>query len=477
MTLTWKRSSRDLADQLRAMPQGHEGNRDTVLIETRNIKRDTGAIASKCGRYIIVQRNTYRQSWSGDRMVLFLCKGEFGNPTWRPLRSSEHRDGVATRRDLQALEFPCDDRRAKSVAQQHDDTLTRQRKEALSYEDVEVQITDDVDALMGWLSEKSIGVAGQRVTMRKYSSTWKEQVEWKDGLSFEECRPYNQSRVAHSEHGRLFGRGLRFGGWNIRFEAFQEGELYTIVTDEEPEISTVEDAIDAIEAYTAASVNGWGSGDPSFEQKLQEQRLLSARYKAAQTFLRSLESAYASQAEQHEDQLEQIAKDGAPLYLAAEAALADLEGIMPEFEASGDREHPGWQTIEELRAAMEEAAPEEASPPPLKHSLPEDRLTMIHDPGHGWLVVPIADVEASGINVSRHSYWTYEVETVYGAEDKSTRSGNYYLEQDKDATAYLRACGYKFGPKGQSIGVAPNIQHNYYKSIGFDKGAVRCEEN
>ncbi len=26
-------------------------------------------------------------------------------------------------------------------------------------------------------------------------------------------------------------------------------------------------------------------------------------------------------------------------------ALADLEGIMPEFEPSGDREHPGWQTI------------------------------------------------------------------------------------------------------------------------------------
>ena len=26
-------------------------------------------------------------------------------------------------------------------------------------------------------------------------------------------------------------------------------------------------------------------------------------------------------------------------------ALADLEGIMPEFDASGDREHPGWQTI------------------------------------------------------------------------------------------------------------------------------------
>ncbi|MCL4296278.1 MAG: hypothetical protein KJ077_11140 [Anaerolineae bacterium] len=30
-------------------------------------------------------------------------------------------------------------------------------------------------------------------------------------------------------------------------------------------------------------------------------------------------------------------------------ALADLYGIMPEFEPSGDREHSGWETIAELR--------------------------------------------------------------------------------------------------------------------------------
>jgi hypothetical protein len=43
------------------------------------------------------------------------------------------------------------------------------------------------------------------------------------------------------------------------------------------------------------------------------------------------------------------------LYWAACAALADLEGIMPEFEPSGDREHPGWQTIKELKAAIKKA--------------------------------------------------------------------------------------------------------------------------
>ena len=33
-------------------------------------------------------------------------------------------------------------------------------------------------------------------------------------------------------------------------------------------------------------------------------------------------------------------------------ALADLEGIMPEFEPSGDRQHPAWTTIERLKDAV-----------------------------------------------------------------------------------------------------------------------------
>ena len=40
------------------------------------------------------------------------------------------------------------------------------------------------------------------------------------------------------------------------------------------------------------------------------------------------------------------------LIQAARCALADLEGIMPEFESSGDREHPAWQTIDELESAL-----------------------------------------------------------------------------------------------------------------------------
>jgi hypothetical protein len=37
----------------------------------------------------------------------------------------------------------------------------------------------------------------------------------------------------------------------------------------------------------------------------------------------------------------------------AKCALADLEGIMPEFEPSGDRTHPAWTTITNLRNILE----------------------------------------------------------------------------------------------------------------------------
>jgi hypothetical protein len=48
----------------------------------------------------------------------------------------------------------------------------------------------------------------------------------------------------------------------------------------------------------------------------------------------------------------QLMKASPRLLQAAECALADLEGIMPEIEPSGDRTHPGWETIKELQAAI-----------------------------------------------------------------------------------------------------------------------------
>jgi hypothetical protein len=43
------------------------------------------------------------------------------------------------------------------------------------------------------------------------------------------------------------------------------------------------------------------------------------------------------------------------LLLAAKCALADLEGIMPEHEPSGDRTHPAWKTIEDLKNAIRQS--------------------------------------------------------------------------------------------------------------------------
>lgn len=40
------------------------------------------------------------------------------------------------------------------------------------------------------------------------------------------------------------------------------------------------------------------------------------------------------------------------IQFAARCALADMEGIMPEFDPDGDRTHPGWVTIEQLKSAI-----------------------------------------------------------------------------------------------------------------------------
>ena len=55
------------------------------------------------------------------------------------------------------------------------------------------------------------------------------------------------------------------------------------------------------------------------------------------------------------DKLKEINKE---LLAACKCALADLEGIMPELEPSGDRQLPGWETIKELRATIAKAEKE-----------------------------------------------------------------------------------------------------------------------
>lgn len=42
------------------------------------------------------------------------------------------------------------------------------------------------------------------------------------------------------------------------------------------------------------------------------------------------------------------------LLITLKCALADLEGIMPEFDVDGERSHPGWKTINELKLIINE---------------------------------------------------------------------------------------------------------------------------
>ena len=43
------------------------------------------------------------------------------------------------------------------------------------------------------------------------------------------------------------------------------------------------------------------------------------------------------------------------LLMVLSYALADLDDVMPEYEPSGDRTHPGWQTIEDIKVALAKA--------------------------------------------------------------------------------------------------------------------------
>lgn len=40
------------------------------------------------------------------------------------------------------------------------------------------------------------------------------------------------------------------------------------------------------------------------------------------------------------------------LYSVLRCALADLEGLLPQVDPSGNRQHSGWKTIEEIRALL-----------------------------------------------------------------------------------------------------------------------------
>jgi len=47
------------------------------------------------------------------------------------------------------------------------------------------------------------------------------------------------------------------------------------------------------------------------------------------------------------------------MVLSCKNALADLQGIMPEYEPSGERLHPAWETIKELENILQQVNPKQ----------------------------------------------------------------------------------------------------------------------
>ena len=67
----------------------------------------------------------------------------------------------------------------------------------------------------------------------------------------------------------------------------------------------------------------------------------------------------------------------------------------------------------------------------LESQLQKKLILKLHtDAGHGWLEVPKKEAEALGVKPSRYSY---------------QQGDSYYLEEDCDLTAFLRAYQNKFG--------------------------------
>ena len=60
-----------------------------------------------------------------------------------------------------------------------------------------------------------------------------------------------------------------------------------------------------------------------------------------------------------------------------------------------------------------------------------DTLRFYSDSGHGWVEVPTPDVVKSGVIPSKYSY-------------RDVGNGKTYLEEDRDASAYLTAIGCRF---------------------------------
>jgi hypothetical protein len=101
------------------------------------------------------------------------------------------------------------------------------------------------------------------------------------------------------------------------------------------------------------------------------------------------------------------------------------------------------------------------------------KFRFISDPGHGWLEVPRATVEASGFTPSSYSYYDPKTELVY-------------LEEDCDAPGYLKAAGIDY-PEFMDVYQTPTFVRDLPKYVDraecteattcLTSNRWECEEN
>ena len=90
------------------------------------------------------------------------------------------------------------------------------------------------------------------------------------------------------------------------------------------------------------------------------------------------------------------------------------------------------------------------------------QLRFIVDPGHGWLEVPTADVEASGYQPSPFSYESF----AYGLETFT------YLEEDCDVAGFVQALGVAPDLVAPTVSYISHYERTDYES--FVRELPRC---
>jgi hypothetical protein len=80
---------------------------------------------------------------------------------------------------------------------------------------------------------------------------------------------------------------------------------------------------------------------------------------SAESIVEHLESTKDFLAQQYREVARMTAQNSTALLKAAQA---DLQGVLPEVDPSGDREHPGWKTLEEIEVFLSSDEPKKDEP-------------------------------------------------------------------------------------------------------------------